>query len=99
MSFVAKVEGKLEGTIMAGHDGKRGYVQRLSVVDSHRRRGIATEQVNLCLEALKNDGILKSHLMILPQNKAAQKFWASQGWAYRSDVLLYSFVSGDNLNI
>tara|TARA_R110001606_G_scaffold313054_1_gene459697 strand:- start:171 stop:629 length:459 start_codon:yes stop_codon:yes gene_type:complete len=99
LSFVAEVEGKLVGTIMAGHDGKRGYVQHLSVADSHRRLGIATRLVNLCLEALKNEGILKSHLMILPENEAAQTFWASQGWAYRSDILLYSFVNGDNHNV
>ena len=99
LSFVAEVEGKLVGTIMAGHDGKRGYVQHLSVADSHRRLGIATRLVNLCLKALESEGILKSHLMILPENKAAQKFWANQGWAYRSDILLYSYVNGDNHNV
>ncbi|OWV30810.1 GCN5 family acetyltransferase [Halomonas campaniensis] len=99
LSFVAEVEGKLVGTIMAGHDGKRGYVQHLSVADSHRRLGIAMRLVDLCMEALKHEGILKSHLMILPENEAAQQFWSNQGWAYRSDILLYSFVNGDNANI
>ncbi|MGQ7261722.1 GNAT family N-acetyltransferase [Vreelandella sp. V005] len=99
LSFVAEAEGELVGTVMAGHDGKRGYVQHLSVLNSHRRLGIATRLVNLCLEALKNEGIQKSHLMILPENEAAQTFWASQGWAYRSDILLYSFVNGDNQNV
>jgi N-acetylglutamate synthase len=107
LSFVAEVEGEgegegkeeLVGTIMAGHDGKRGYVQHLSVSDAHRRFGIATRLVSLCLEALKHEGILKSHLMILPENEAAQQFWANQGWAYRSDILLYSFVNGDNQNV
>lgn len=99
LSFVAEVAEELVGTIMAGHDGKRGYVQHLSVSDAHRRLGIATRLVSLCLEALKNEGILKSHLMILPENEVAQKFWANQGWACRSDILLYSFVNGDNSNI
>lgn len=99
LSFVAEVEGDLVGTIMAGHDGKRGYVQHLSVADSHRRLGIATRLASLCLEALEREGILKSHLMILPENEAAQQFWANQGWAYRSDILLYSFVNGDNHNV
>lgn len=99
LSFVAEVAEELVGTIMAGHDGKRGYVQHLSVAGAHRRAGIATQLVSLCLEALKNEGILKSHLMILPENKAAQEFWASQGWACRSDILLYSFINGGDLNI
>lgn len=99
LSFVAEEEGRLVGTIMAGHDGKRGYVQHLSVANSHRRKGIATQLVSLCLEALKHEGILKSHLMILPENETAKQFWASQGWACRSDIQLYSFVNGDNPNV
>ena len=98
LSFVAEGERELVGTIMAGHDGKRGYVQHLSVANSHRRSGIATGLVNRCLEALKNEGILKSHLMILAENEAAKSFWANQGWACRSDILLYSFVNSDNQN-
>lgn len=99
LSFVAEADGELVGTIMAGHDGKRGYVQHLSVADSHRRAGIATRLVSLCLEALKHEGILKSHLMILPENEAGKKFWASQGWACRSDIQLYSFVNSDDQNV
>ncbi|MCO7247546.1 GNAT family N-acetyltransferase [Halomonas sp. Mc5H-6] len=99
LSFVAEEEGQLVGTIMAGHDGKRGYVQHLSVANSHRRNGIATQLVSLCLEALKHEGILKSHLMILPENEAAKQFWVSQGWMCRSDIKLYSFVNGDNPNV
>ncbi|SNY96876.1 GNAT family N-acetyltransferase [Halomonas sp. hl-4] len=99
LSFVAEAEGRLVGTIMAGHDGKRGYVQHLSVADSHRRKGIATQLVSRCLEALKHEGILKSHLMILPENEMAKQFWANQGWACRSDIQLYSFVNADNPNV
>lgn len=98
-SFVAEADGELVGTIMAGHDGKRGYVQHLSVADSHRRAGIATRLVSLCLEALKHEGILKSHLMILPENEAGKKFWASQGWACRSDIQLYSFINAEDQNV
>ncbi|WP_234346857.1 GNAT family N-acetyltransferase [Halomonas sp. G11] len=55
LRFVAEVEGQLIGTIMAGHDGKRGYVQHLSVADSHRRKGIATQLVSLCLKLREAD--------------------------------------------
>lgn len=99
LSFVAEEDGELAGTIMAGHDGKRGYVQHLSVANSHRRAGIATRLVSLCLEALKHEGILKSHLMILPENEAGKEFWASQGWACRPDIELYSFINADDQNV
>lgn len=107
LSFVAVLEreagretdGKVVGTIMAGHDGKRGYIQHLSVADSHRRAGIATQLVSLCLEALKKEGILKSHLMILAENETARKFWVNQGWVCRSDIQLCSFINGNDSDI
>ncbi|WP_251048417.1 GNAT family N-acetyltransferase [Halomonas sp. ISL-56] len=71
----------------------------MSVSDAHRRLGIATRLVSLCLEALKNEGILKSHLMILAENETARQFWANQGWACRSDIQLYSFINGDDQNV
>lgn len=97
-SFVAQHEGAVIGTIMAGHDGKRGYIQHLSVEGSHRRKGIGKELVRLCLEALKKEGILKSHLMILVENGAAKLFWASLGWVDRTDIRLYSYINGTGQN-
>ncbi len=96
LSFVAQDTGNIIGTIMAGHDGKRGYIQHLSVDVSYRRRGIARELVRLCLEALREDGILKSHLMVLADNDRAKKFWCSLGWLDRKDIALYSYINGDS---
>jgi N-acetylglutamate synthase len=98
LSFVAEFDGLLVGTIMSGHDGKRGYIQHLSVLDSYRRRGIGSKLVELCLEALKKDGILKSHLMILVENEVGKKFWSRLGWVGRKDIDLYSFINGKGAN-
>jgi N-acetylglutamate synthase len=98
LSFVAEVDGRLVGTIMSGHDGKRGYIQHLSVTDSYRRRGIGSKLVQLCLEALKKEGILKSHLMILVENEAGKLFWSGLGWVGRRDIDLYSFINGNGAN-
>jgi len=48
LSFVAEFNGMVVGTIMAGHDGKRGYLQHLAVAVTHRKMGIATKLLNLC---------------------------------------------------
>jgi predicted N-acetyltransferase YhbS len=40
MSFVAHDAEKLVGTVMAGHDGRRGYLYHLAVAPSHRQQGI-----------------------------------------------------------
>lgn len=98
LSFVAESDDMLVGTIMSGHDGRRGYIQHLSVLDSYRRRGIGSQLVALCLEALKKEGILKSHLMILADNEAAKIFWSRLGWVGRRDIDLYSFINSQSIN-
>jgi len=98
LSFVAESAGDIVGTIMAGHDGKRGYIQHLSVESTYRRSGIGKALVRLCLEALKREGIQKSHLMILVENEAAKRFWYSLGWVERTDIKLYSYINDSDEN-
>lgn len=98
LSFVATDTGQVIGTVMAGHDGKRGYIQHLAVSDRFRREGVASKLVSLCLDSLKAEGILKSHVMILRSNEIAKQFWRTLGWEPRSDIELYSFINGSGQN-
>lgn len=98
LSLVAEVDGVIVGTIMAGHDGKRGYIQHLAVSQSQRRVGIASALVERCLAALARVGILKSHVMILNTNEVGKRFWSEMGWQQRDDVELYSFINGGTEN-
>ncbi|MBP5981749.1 MAG: GNAT family N-acetyltransferase [Halomonas sp.] len=98
LSFVAEAEGELVGTIMGGHDSHRGFIQHLAVAASHRNAGIGSKLVTLCLDALKHEGIQKSHLMILVENEAGKRFWSNLGWEFRTDIALYSFINGGGPN-
>lgn len=99
LSWVALDDGRIVGTIMAGHDGKRGYIQHLAVALDHRRQGIASRLVANCLEALQQAGIIKSHVMILRTNALGEAFWHRLGWQRRSDVELFSFINGGGENV
>ncbi|TBW51286.1 GNAT family N-acetyltransferase [Marinobacter halodurans] len=99
LSRVAVDGGHMVGTVMAGHDGKRGYIQHLAVADDYRRRGVASRLVADCLEALRQAGIIKSHVMILRTNALGESFWNSLGWQRRSDVELFSFINGGGENV
>lgn len=92
LSFVAESGGKLVGTVMAGHDGRRGHIQHLAVEESYRRRGVATHLLRLCLGALANEGILKSHIHVLCGNELAKAFWRNRGWVVRRDIEVYSYI-------
>lgn len=98
MSFVACADNKIIGTIMSGHDGKRGYVQHLAVDADYRRWGVGSVLAQRCIARLKAEGILKAHLMILSNNDNAKKFWHRLGWRQRQDIELHSFVDPENPN-
>ena len=98
LNFVALSDGVIIGTIMAGHDGKRGYIQHLSVSELQRNKGTGTALVETCLAALKMQGIEKSHIHILSNNDAAKQFWVNRGWFARPDIQTYSYINGANKN-
>ncbi len=98
LSFVAVDGVSMVGTIMAGHDGKRGYIQHLAVDRNMRSKGIGGRLVELCLEALKSEGVVKSHVHVFESNVPGRDFWRGHGWMHRSEIVVYSFINGENKN-
>ena len=98
LSFVAIDDDFLVGTIMAGHDAKRGYIQHLAVADRMRNTGIGAKLLELCLDALKAEGIMKSHIHVLGDNSLGRRFWENMGWMQRVEIVMYSFINGGSKN-
>lgn len=98
MSFVAEVGTSLVGCVMCGHDGRRGYLQHLLVLDKYRRQGVANQLVEHCLSSLESEGILKCHIDVFKTNYAAADYWHKQGWQLRTDIDRYSFIRSANHN-
>lgn len=85
-SFIAVEGDAIAGVILAGQDGRRGYIYHMSVDEDYRRRGIGTQLVNRCLDALKAEGINKVALLVFHRNEAGNAFWEKQGFIRRDDV-------------
>ena len=98
LSFVALDGNNVVGSIMAGHDARRGYIQHLAVAEGTRLQGVASRLVELCLDALKAQGIEKAHVHVLRDNHNGRRYWANRGWSERSETILYSFINGENEN-
>ena len=84
--FAALKEGSVVGVILAGHDGRRGFIHHLAVSEECRRRGIASDLVKHALSALKEEGINKVALLAFNYNEAGNAFWESQGFTARNDL-------------
>lgn len=85
-SFVAEENDAIVGIILAGHDGRRGYIYHTSVGENHRRQGIGTKLVDKCLSALKEEGINKVALLVFAKNDVGNRFWENQGFIARTDI-------------
>ena len=85
-SFVAEENGVVAGVILCGHDGRRGYIQHMSVDPAYRRRGIAKRLVDRALAALKAEGIHKAALVAFKKNDGGNAFWEAQGFTLREDL-------------
>lgn len=90
LSFIATVDGAVVGTILAGHDGRRGYIHHLAVHPKFRRQGLAGRLVNRCLKCLAASRIRKCHIFVFGKNADGMAFWTSVGWTVRSDISMMS---------
>ncbi|WP_149588453.1 GNAT family N-acetyltransferase [Tabrizicola flagellatus] len=89
-SFVAESGGRLAGTILVGHDGRRGLIHHLAVAGDQRRSGHGRRLVAAGLAALRAQGIDKCHLMVFGDNAEGAAFWTSIGAVRRSELDVYS---------
>jgi ribosomal protein S18 acetylase RimI-like enzyme len=90
MSFVCVVEKNVIGTILCGHDGRRGFIYHVAVDPQFRGQSIGQKLIKSSLDELSSQGITKCHLMVLENNEIGNRFWAKTGWQRRSGILLYS---------
>lgn len=90
LSFVARDNGKLVGTVLCSHDGRRGYVYHVAVAETHRKQGIAKRLVECCLDGLRRLKIEKAHLMVYEDNLGGIAFWCRLGWFRRHELVIMS---------
>ncbi len=84
--FVAECGARLLGVILAGHDGRRGYIHHTAVLRSYRNKGIGRKLVDHALEALEKEGIHKAALVVFKRNEDGNRFWEKLGFTRRDDL-------------
>jgi len=89
-SFVAESAGQMVGSILCGHDGRRGFLYHLAVHHGYRKQGLGRQLVNRCIAKLAASKIDKCHLFVLEGNDSAMVFWEKIGFQQRKDIHIYS---------
>lgn len=94
--FVAEVDGQIIGGILAGHDGRRGYIYHASVHSDFQGQGIGKLLADSACEALKAEGINKAGMLVFGTNEQGNAFWESQGWQTRPDLVYRNKTLNEN---
>ncbi|WP_068829196.1 GNAT family N-acetyltransferase [Pseudomonas sp. BMS12] len=91
LSLLVEDQGQLAACLLAGHDGRRGYLQHLVVDAPWRGRGLARQLLDQVLARLAEQGVNKAHVFVLREGPDALAFWQGQpGWAEREDIQVFS---------
>lgn len=85
--FGAYEADMLIGVILAGNDGRRGFIYHTAVSPEYRGNGVGTALVNAALEALGRLGITKTALVVFGKNEVGNAFWEKQGFTVRNDLV------------
>lgn len=91
-SVVAVEDGKIVGSILCGHDGRRGCFYHVCVRQDYRMQGIGKAMVVYAMNALKREQISKVSLIAFTQNDIGNAFWNRIGWTRRLDLNYYDFT-------
>ena len=90
LSFVCVKDRKIVGTVLCGHDSRRGYIYHLAVDKIFRKQGIGKALMAQSLERLRKQGVTKCHLFLYNDNESAIQFYEKTGWKRRDNLLIYS---------
>jgi ribosomal protein S18 acetylase RimI-like enzyme len=79
--FLVALEGEVViGSVMAGYDGYRGWLNRVAVLVSHRRRGVGAALVRETEARLIALGCAKINLQVRADNRAVTGFYRALGY-------------------
>lgn len=91
-SVVAEIDNKIVGSILCGHDGRRGCFYHVCVDEKYRRHGIGKAMVVYAMQVLKREKINKVSLIAFTVNDIGNAFWNTIEWTERKDLNYYEFV-------
>lgn len=91
-SIVAEEDGKIIGSILCGHDGRRGCFYHVCVKEGYRKHGVGNQMALAAIQALKEEKINKVSLVAFKKNEVGNTFWKELGWDIREDLNYYELT-------
>ena len=96
MFLVACLDDQLIGTVMAGYDGHRGWINYLAVHPQHQRTGVATRLMDEAEALLRLAGCPKINLQVRGINAGVIEFYKGMGFKADDVVSLGKRLEADD---
>ena len=93
MLFVALTEDTIVGSIIAGYDGHRGWLNLVAVHPGSRNQGIGKQLVRHALGALNQMGCKKVNIQIREGNEHVIHFYQKLGFSTEPRVSMGRFIN------
>jgi len=90
--FISEIEYVINGTVMCGYDGHRGWIYYLAVSESERGRGVGSALLQKCEEWLASIGAPKILLMVRSSNHSVQEFYSKAGYKVEETSVMGKFL-------
>jgi N-acetylglutamate synthase len=84
--LVAESEGRLVGTVLGTHDGRKGWINRLAVAPEWRRRGIARLLLRKVESRLETLGLEITAALVEVSNEGSLRFFSAMGYERDSQI-------------
>ena len=94
--FLAEENGDIAGSVMAGHDGHRGWIYYLAVAPARRREGIGRWLMTHAEHWLAAQGVPKAMLLIRETNNAVAAFYQRLGYVIEPRLLMTKSLAERN---
>ena len=89
--FLGAFDGpKMVGVAIATDDGRKGWINRLAVLPSHRRLGVGEAIVKACEDALRRRGRGVFSILIEGENEASETLFLKAGYRSEHDIKYYA---------
>ena len=88
--LVAEDHGRVVGTVLVTHDGRKGWINRLAVESARRQKGIGRRLVHEAEKWLAHSGLSIFACLIEGANDDSMAFFQRLGYIRHTDIFYFS---------
>lgn len=88
--FIAEFDNEIIGAVIASHNGRKGWINRLAVLPKFRNKGIASKLIEISEQYFLSNNIKIFACLIEDWNETSKNFFHNKSYRYQEDILYFT---------